>query len=241
MLMLCSTDSSLAGSAARRVAAELADRCRVGLCGLDVGDPSRWLLAAAHATGCDVLVVGYTLRSGLEIASTPGWQRRVVRDTPCPFMLVPAGASPLRRGGLMLGCGAWELPREAAMTARSLAGRLQTPLILTDVLAGDGARRPTDRPLHGAFRVPADEAAVAVGRTAHARPVRCDQHLSGENARPAMIQEAALVAIAGRYRGRGLLPRRNIGQGMLHASNGLPAIVAVMPTGRRRLVGEAGS
>jgi hypothetical protein len=217
MLMLCSTDSSVAGSAGRRVAAELADRLRVDLSGLDLSDPSRRLLAAAHATGCDVLVVGYTLRAGLETASTPGWQRRVVRDTLCPIVLVPAGTGPPRGGGLMLGCGALELPHQVATTARRLAGRLQTPLILTDVLAGDWTRRPTDRPLHRGFRVPAGQAAVAPGGTAHPRP--------------AVMQEAALVVIAGRYRGHGLLPRRHLGQGLLHASNRLPAIVAVTRAG----------
>jgi hypothetical protein len=241
MLMLCSTDSSLAGSAARRVAAELADRLRVDLSGLDVGDPSRRLFAAAHATGCGVLVVGYALRSGLETASTPGWQRRVVRDALCPFILDPGGASPLSGGGLMLGCGALELPREAATTAGRLARRLETPLILTDVLAGEWTRRPTARPLHGAYRLPAKVAAVAVGATAHPRLVPYDKHLSDEDARPPVIQEAALVVIAGRDRGRDLLPRRNIRQGALPASNGLPAIVAFPPVGRRRLVGEAGS
>jgi hypothetical protein len=212
MLMLCSADSSLAGSAARRIAAELADRLRVDLSGPDVGDPSRRLVAAAHATGCDMLVVGYTLRSGLETASTPGWQRRVVRDTLCPFMLNPAGARPLNGGGLLLGSGAFALPREAVTTASRLARRLQTPLILTDVLAGE-TRRPTAPLLHHACRLPWDEP------------------LSDQDARPAVIQEAALVAIAGRHRGRGLLPRRTIGQGPLPASNRLPAIVAVTPGG----------
>ncbi len=241
MLMLCSADSSLAGTAARRIAAELADRLRVDLSGPDVGDPSRRLFAAAHATGCDLLVVGYTLRSGLETASTPGWQRRVVRDTLCPFMLNPAGATPLRGGGLVLGCGAFELPREAITTAARLARRLQTPLILTDVLAGEWTRRPTARPLHRAWRLPREAAAVAVGATAHPRLGPWDEPLSEVDAHPAVIQEAALVAIAGRHRGRGLLPRRSIGRAPLPASNRLPAIVPVTPVGRWRLVGEAGS
>jgi hypothetical protein len=226
MLLLCSTDSSIAGDAARRVAAELAERLRVDLSWLDVGDPSRRLVAAAHATGCDLLVVGYTLRRSIETASTPGWQRRVVRNTPCPVMLVPAGGVLPGCGGLMLACGAMELPRQAATTARRLAGRLRTPLILTDVLAGDWTRRPTGRPLHHSLRVPAREAEVAVSGTMHARQVRRDEHPSVEIARPAM-HEAALVVIAGRYRGRGLLPHRNIGQRLRHESGPLPVIVAV--------------
>lgn len=226
MLLLCSTDSSIAGDAARRVAAELADRLRVDLSWLDVGDPSRRLVAAANATGCDLLVVGYTLRRSIEAASTPGWQRRVVRNTPCPVMLVPAGGVLPGRGGLMLACGAMELPHQAATTAGRLAGRLRTPLILTDVLAGDWTRRPTGRPLHHSLRVPAREAEVAVSGTMHARQVRRDEHPSVEIARPAM-HEAALVVIAGRHRGRGLLPRRNVGQGLCHESGPLPVIVAV--------------
>jgi hypothetical protein len=141
----------------------------------------------------------------------------------------------------MLGCGALKPPREAATTAGRLARRLQTPLILTDVLAGEWTRRPTDWPLHRASRLPAEVAAGAVGAPAHSRLAPCDEQLSDEHARPAMIQEAALVVIAGRHRGRDLLPRRNVGQGALPASNGLPAIVAIPPVGLRRLVGEAGS
>jgi hypothetical protein len=226
MLLLCSTDRSMAGGAARRVAAELADRLRVDLSGIHVGDPSPRLLAAAHATGCDVLVVGYALRAGLEIASTPGWQRRVVRDTLCPAMLVPAGATPLGRSGLMLGCSVLELPRQAATTVGRLAGRLQTPLILTDVLAGAWTRQPNDRP----------SPCTLLGQTAEVASVagRCDaygEHPSGDRASRAVMQEAALVVVAGRCRGRGLLPRRHLGQGRLHASSALPAIVTVTPAG----------
>jgi nucleotide-binding universal stress UspA family protein len=226
MLLLCSTDSSIAGDAARRVAAELADRLRVDLSWLDVGDPSRRLVAAANATGCDLLVVGYTLRRSIEAASTPGWQRRVVRNTPCPVMLVPAGGVLPQRGGLMLAGGAMELPHQAATTAGRLAERLRTPLILTDVLAGDWTRRPTGMPLHHSLRVPGSEAEIAVSGTMHPRQVRRDEHPSDQVARTAM-HEAALVVIAGRHRGRGLLPRRNVGQGLFQGSGRLPVIVAV--------------
>ena len=212
MLLLCPTDSSIAGRAATRVAAELAERLRIDLSSPDgdARDPdrSRRLLAAAHATGCDLLVVGYASRAAIETASTPGWQRRIVRNAPPPVMLVPTGAELPCRGGLMLGWGASALPRQVATTAARLARRLRTVLTLTDVLAGDWTSNPSRWSL-GSAGVPATEA---------------------EYARSATMHEAALVVIAGRRGGRGLLPRRNVGHRPSDGVARLPVIVAAPRT-----------
>jgi nucleotide-binding universal stress UspA family protein len=233
MLLLVSTDSSIAGSAATRVAAELAERLRIDLSSPDVDardlDPSRRLLAAAHATGCDLLVVGYASRAAVETASTPGWQRRVVRDTPPPVMLVPGGAVPPSHGGLMLGCGASALPRQAAATAARLARRLRTVLTLTDVLTSDWKPYPSGWPLSHGARVPEREAEYASSATVHPRQV-LDELPSDQMVRPATMQEAALVVIAGRRAGRGLLPRRNVGHRPLAGAARLPVIVAAPRT-----------
>jgi hypothetical protein len=75
-------------------------------------------------------------------------------------------------------------------------------------------------------RVPARETEVAFSGTMHARQDRRDEHTSVQIERPAM-HEAALVVIAGRHRGRSLLPRRDVGQRLFHGSGLLPVIVAV--------------
>ncbi len=180
MLLLCTTDRSIAGSAATCVAAELAERLRVEL--PYAADPSPALRSAAHATGCDLVVVGYVARASVAAVSTPGWQRRVVHDAPCPVLLVPAGSSPAPGGGMVLGDDVLELPDQAVATAERLARRLPTPLVVTDVLTGG-------------------RASAGSGRSAH-RLVRA-----------AAMREAALVVIAGRRRGRALLPRRRLRHG----------------------------
>lgn len=233
MLLLCATDSSIAGNAATRVAAELAEKLRVELSSLDEHardpDPSHGLLAAAQATGCDLLVVGYAPRAAIETASTPGWQRRIVRDTPSPVMLVPADPGPPRDGDLVLGCGASVVPHQAAATAARLARRLRTAFILTDVLAGGWTPHASGRPLEPSARVPAWDAAFARTATVHSCPV-LDERPSDRMAYPATMREAALVVIAGRRRGRGLLPRRDIGHGVPHGAGRLPVIVATSRT-----------
>ena len=142
-------------------------------------------------------------------------------------MLVPAGAIPLDRGGLVLGCSLPELPRQVATTAGRLAWRLRTRLILTELLTGDWCAPPTYRLPDGGFRGPATGDAPVAGRLGSA----CDGHPVGARSNRAAMHEAALVVIAGRDRGPGLFPRRRVRLGRLHASNALPAIVTVTPAG----------
>ena len=234
MLLLCTTDRSIAGDAATRVAAELAERLRVELSSLDVHrrdpDPSHGLLTAAQATGCDLLVVGYAPRAAIKTASTPGWQRRIIRDTPSPVMLVPAGPEPPGDGDLVLGCGASALPHQAAATAARLARRLRTTFILTDVLAGGWTPYASGWRLDHGAHAPARDAALASSTTVHSCQV-VEERPSDRMAYPATMHEAALVVIAGRRRGRGLLPRRNVGHGVLHGAGRLPVIVTPSRTG----------
>lgn len=207
MLLLCSTDGSVAGDAALRIGAELADRLHAELAALAAGtrDPSPRLFAAARATGCDVLVLGYAARPRLAARALPGWQRRVVRDVPCPVMLVPEGPALPRDGGVVLGHDVPALPHDAARTAGRLAARLGTPLIVTHVLH---ARAPGGSPR---------DRHVARAGTAAEQLVPA-----------ASIQEAALVAIAGRGSGRTLLPRRRVAS-RLQAVGRLPIVLAASP------------
>ena len=160
MLLLCSTDTSIAGDAAVRVAADLAERLRAELA--DARDPTPRLIAAGREAGCDLLVIGYTPRSALRGVRLPGWQQRVVRDAACPVMLVPAG-TPQRRGtGVVLGSDVPELPHQAARVAGRLAARLRGPVVITDVLAV-GSLRPRQVECEGRLgRQPLHEAALVV-------------------------------------------------------------------------------
>jgi Universal stress protein family len=209
------------------VASELAERLHAELAcvDLDAGDPSRRLLRAAHATGCDLVVVGYASRSGIGTTLPPGWQWRVVRDTPSPVMLMPADAVPTRDGRIMLGYDMPELPHQAAKAAGRLAERLRTPLIITDVLAGDRTRRATDWQLYDSARVLAWKEEDTAGGTLTVRPAEREQRTSDQLVCAAAILEAALVVIAGRRRGRGLVPRRSVAR-RLHGSGRMPVIVA---------------
>jgi hypothetical protein len=223
MLLLCSTDRSLSGRAAVCVAAELAERLHAELACLDMGagDPSRRLLRAAHATGCDLLVVGYMSRSGIGTTLPPGWQRRTVLDTPCPVMLVPRHAVLPRDGGVVLGYDVPELPHQAARAARRLAGRLRTPLMITDVLAGGRTPRPACWQLYDSAPVKTEDVA---GGTLRVRQLERERRASDQLVRAAVMHEAALVVIGGRCRGRGLLPHRSVAR-RPESSRRLPVIV----------------
>jgi nucleotide-binding universal stress UspA family protein len=234
MLLLCATDSSLAGEAAMRVAADLAARLHAELAALDAdsADPTPRLSAAAHATGCDLLVVGFTSRAGIGVAELPGWQQRIVRDAPCPVMLVPAGAVAGRGGGVVLGYDVAQLPHQAARVAGRLAGRLGAPLIVTHVLpVGAPAARPTGWQLYHGARVLAREAEGAAGGALHVRHVEREGRPSEQLAQAAIAHEAALVVIGGRGSGRTLLPRRRRG-GRLPVGARLPIVVAASPRGQ---------
>jgi hypothetical protein len=226
MLLLCSTDSSLSGRAAVCVAAELAERLHAELACLDMGagDPSRRLLRAAHATGCDLLVVGYMSRSGIGTTLPPGWQRRIVLDTPCPVMLVPGHAGLPRDGGVVLGYDVPELPHQAAKAAGRLAGRLRTPLMITDVLAGGRTPRPACWQLDDSAPVLARKAEDVAGGTLRVRQLERGRRASDQLVRAASMHEAALVVIGGRCTGRRLLPHRSVAR-RPQRSRRLPVIV----------------
>jgi nucleotide-binding universal stress UspA family protein len=236
MLLLCATDTSMAGDAALRVSTELAARLHAELAALDADtrDPTPRLLSAARATGCDLLVLGFTSRAGLAGTPLPGWQQRVVHDAPCPVMLVPVDAVAPRRGGVVLGYDVPGLPHQAAYVAGRLAGRLRAPLIITHVLpAGVPSARPTRwQPHHGA-RVLAREAAAAAGGSLSVRYVEREGRPEEQLAEAAASHEAALVVIGGRGAGRTLLPRRPLGT-RLPLGARLPIVVAASPPHRER-------
>jgi nucleotide-binding universal stress UspA family protein len=223
MLLLCSTDISLSGRTAVRVTTELAERLDAELAFLDMGagDPSRRLLRAAHATGCDLLVVGYMARSGIGSTLPPGWQRRIVLDTPCPVMLVPGHAVLPRDSGVVLGDDVTELPHQAAKTAARLAGRLRTPLMITDVLAGGRTPRSASRQLYDSAPIKEED---VLGGTLRVRQPEREPSASDQLVRTAAMREAALVVIGGRSTGRGLLPHRSVARGPQN-SRRLPVIV----------------
>jgi nucleotide-binding universal stress UspA family protein len=228
MLLLCSTDGSIAGEAALRVAVDLADRMHAELTALDADtrDPTPVLLSAAHATGCDLLVIGYASRSGIGGASLPGWQRRVVREAPCPVMLVPAGSLPTGGGNVVLGYGVPELPHAAARVAGRLAGRLRSPLIITHVLpVGAPAARPTGWQLYHQARVLEREAESGAGGALRVRHVEREGHTTEQLALAATKHEAALVVIGGRGSGRGLMARRGVAAQVPPGSR-LPIVIA---------------
>jgi nucleotide-binding universal stress UspA family protein len=213
MLLLCSTDTSIAGDAAARVAAELAERLHAELAALDAdaSDPNPHLLAAAGAAGCDLLVVGFTPRTGLGGTRLPGWQQRVVRDAPCPVMLVPAGTSPRRGTGVVLGYDVPELPHQVARVAGRLAGRLRGPLIITHVAPiAPRSSGPAGWQIYHRSPALQREAEAAAERTLRARHVESEGRACEQLACAAVTHEAALVVIGGRGSGRTLLPRRRI-------------------------------
>jgi nucleotide-binding universal stress UspA family protein len=227
MLLLCSTDTSIVGHAALRVAGELSEALHAELAALDAGpgDPTPQLLSAARATGCDLLVIGFTSRVGLDVARLGGWQHRVVRDAPCPVMLVPLGSS-LGTGGVVLGHDVPVLPHQAARVAGQLAGRLRTPLIITHVLpVGAPAARPTGWQVYHGQRVLTREAEAAAGGSLLIRHVEREGRPSEQLACAAIRNEAALVVIGGRGPGRTLVPRRPLAS-RLPLGARLPIVVA---------------
>ena len=229
MLLLCATDTSIAGQAAARVGAELSERLHAELAELaaDTRDPTPILYDAARATGCDLLVVGYASRARLDGVSLPGWQRRVVRDAPCPVMLVPVDSALPRAGGVVLGYDVPELPYQAARVAGRLAGRLRTSLVITHVIAAGErtAPRATGRQLSHSARLLTREAESAAGGSLRVRHVEREGRPSEQLARAAATHEAALVVIGGRGPRHGLLRRRRVAP-RLPAGTRLPIVVA---------------
>jgi nucleotide-binding universal stress UspA family protein len=229
MLLLCATDGSIAGRAALRIGAELAERLSAELAALDADtrDPTPMLRDAARTTGCELLVVGYASRTRVDGASLPGWQRRVVRDAPCPVMLVPVDSALPQDGGMLLAYDVPELPYQAARVAGRLAGRLRAPLVITHVMTSGErpSRRPTGWQLYHSTRVLSREAESPAGGSLRVRHLEREGRSLEQLARAAATHEAALVVIGGRRPERGLLPRRSIAP-RIPAGVRLPIVVA---------------
>jgi len=202
MQLLCSTDDSIAGAAALRVAVELADRLRDALAGRAAGDsdPAPQLLRTARAAGCDRIAVGVVREREVSRGPVPaGWQHRIVRCAPSPAILLPAGATLPHGGGVVLAEDG-DLPSQAARVAGRLAASLRAPLVITHLLSATGRplSRRAEEPTGGAHRV------TGLMIVWPGRPVAI-----------AAADEAALVVIAGRGPGRSLLPRRRAARALL--------------------------
>jgi nucleotide-binding universal stress UspA family protein len=227
MQIWCSTDDSLAGDAALRVSAELADRLRAGLAELhaNASDPAPLLLLAGHAAGCDRVVVGVTRSTG-SLSMPDGWQRRVVLSAPSLMVLVPVGAA-LPRGGVVLASDVAELPSQVARVAGRLAGRLDAPLIITHVLPVP-ASRPSDRQRRDAAAVEAGRKQLATGSPPVVRRAGSEREPGRPPVGIAARQDAALVVIGGRGPGRTLRPRSRAAP-RLPSNARLPIVVTTAP------------
>jgi nucleotide-binding universal stress UspA family protein len=229
MQLLCGTDGSIAGAAALRISRELADRLQgeLAMLGGDLSDPAPRLLRAGRASGCDRIVVGVARDRPGALGSLPeGWQRRFVRDAPCPLVLVPLGAALPSGGRVVLSSGMNELPSQAAGVAGRLATILRTPLIITHALpAGVFAPCPSARQLDYGVHVPADAARCGADAPLLAQR-HPDRHAAAPIAELAAEHGATLVVIGGRGPGRTLLPRRRAG---LRMDARRPIVVAAAP------------
>jgi nucleotide-binding universal stress UspA family protein len=182
MRIVCSIDDSPEARNAARMAGHLADRMRAELIFVhsDTGETSPRADARSDQP-CGLLIVGFKAPARVSSALLGDRYRRLVHGAACPVMSVPA-AGHLRAGtNVVLGYDLPTLSSAEAAVAGSLAGALDSSLVVAHVEVRSGPRRRTRGRPHEEARRISHEAVIAAGKRLDVRHVerrgRASEHL----------------------------------------------------------------
>jgi nucleotide-binding universal stress UspA family protein len=193
-------------AAARTALGELANDvavqtgARVSLA-IDAGEPAPRLAAAAQELGCDLIVIGHTRRGRIGDLLLGEVHGRLIGCAPLPIALVPAGADLPDDGRVVLGCRPSAPPQRAAAFAGLLASRLQTTLVVAQVLpTGRPVQRPTSWVVYDAARRESELATAAAGHEIDVEYAEYDGDPAETLARVADELDAAVIVVGRRRR-----------------------------------------
>jgi nucleotide-binding universal stress UspA family protein len=168
---------------------------------IEPGRPAERLQAAARELGCDLIVIGHARRGPFADVLFGEVHEPLLRTGSVPVVLVPAGASVDPGERIVLACRASAVPQRAAEVAGRLAGALDVPVVITQVLPDAGAR-PTSWQVYDAARRDGRAATQAGGDGVEVEFAEYDGAPGPELARALAALDASLLVVGERRRGR---------------------------------------